>query len=53
MQFDNGMFNDSFRALSPEKLGVSVLELCAEDYHCSNEYEEYEQKKWLKSSEEE
>lgn len=27
---ENEYFSDSFRALSPEKLGLSVLQLCAE-----------------------
>ncbi len=46
MKIDYDVFVDSFRALSAEKLGLSVLELCAdEDYNIYDQNKEsYEDK---------
>ena len=38
---ENEFYNDSFRALSAEKLGPSVLLLCAEKEESVQSYDEY------------
>lgn len=53
MKIENEIFSDSFRALSAEKLGISVLELCADEVVFKDGCQDYNKGQWQKSAEEE